>query len=125
MHFVVAAVGKLRRPQRSKVLAAAGIAESEGNSYQGIQDQLRRDTAILRLCTTSLSIADIGRLLGFQEPSAFHRAFKKWCGVQPGQYRLARTTRTPTSGGTRRCTGGIGSHRFRVPLSRIGRVRVS
>jgi AraC-like DNA-binding protein len=37
--------------------------------------------------TTALSIADIGRLLGFQEPSAFHRAFKKWSGVQPGQYR--------------------------------------
>jgi AraC-like DNA-binding protein len=73
--------------------------ESEGNSYQGIKDQLRRDTAILQLCTTSLSIADIGRLLGFQEPSAFHRAFKKWCGVQPGQYRLAQATRRPASGG--------------------------
>jgi AraC-like DNA-binding protein len=61
--------------------------ECEGSSYQGIKDQLRRDTAIFQLCTTSLSIGEIGRLLGFQEPSAFHRAFKKWCGVQPGQYR--------------------------------------
>jgi AraC-like DNA-binding protein len=64
--------------------------EGEGNSYQGIKDQLRRDTAILKLCTTSLSVAEIGRMLGFQETSAFHRAFKKWCGVQPGQYRLTQ-----------------------------------
>ena len=62
--------------------------ECEGNSYQGIKDQLRRDTAILHLCTSSLSIEEIGRLLGFQESSAFRRAFKKWCGVQPGKYRM-------------------------------------
>lgn len=62
--------------------------DGEGASYQGIKDELRRDTAIHHLCTTALSIADIGGLLGFQETSAFHRAFKKWCGVQPGEYRL-------------------------------------
>lgn len=61
--------------------------EAEGSSYQGIKDELRRDVAIHRLCTTRLSIAEVGRLVGFQDPSAFHRAFKKWCGVQPGEYR--------------------------------------
>jgi AraC-like DNA-binding protein len=61
--------------------------DAEGTSYQGIKDELRRDAAIHHLCTTSLSIADIGSLLGFQEPSAFHRAFKKWSSVQPGEYR--------------------------------------
>ena len=61
--------------------------DAEGTSYQGIKDELRRDAAIHHLCNTSLSIADIGSLLGFQEPSAFHRAFKKWSSVQPGEYR--------------------------------------
>ena len=61
--------------------------EAEGTSYQGIKDELRRDAAIHHLCHSSLSIADIGSLLGFQEPSAFHRAFKKWSSVQPGEYR--------------------------------------
>jgi len=64
--------------------------EYEGTSYQEIKDELRRDLAIQHLCTTNLSIADIGRLLGFQESSAFHRAFKKWSGVQPGEYRARR-----------------------------------
>jgi AraC-like DNA-binding protein len=62
--------------------------EAEGTSYQGIKDELRRDAAIHHLCHSPLSVADIGVLVGFQEPSAFHRAFKKWSGVQPGEYRL-------------------------------------
>lgn len=62
--------------------------EAEGTSYQGIKDELRRDAAIDYLCHGSLSVAQIAGLLGFQEPSAFHRAFKKWNGVQPGEYRM-------------------------------------
>ena len=62
--------------------------ESEGTSYQGIKDQLRRDAAIHHLCNSTLGIAEISGLLGFQEPSAFHRAFKKWTGAQPGEYRI-------------------------------------
>ena len=61
--------------------------EAEGQSYQGIKDALRRDLAIHHLCSSSLGVAEIGTLLGFQEPSAFYRAFKRWCGVQPGAYR--------------------------------------
>jgi AraC-like DNA-binding protein len=68
--------------------------DAEGTTYQGIKDELRRDAAIHHLCNTSLSIADIGRLLGFQEPSAFHRAFKKWSSVQPGEYRSRRAAAT-------------------------------
>ena len=71
--------------------------DAEGTSYQRIKDELRRDAAIHQLCTTTLSIADIGSLVGFREPSAFHRAFKKWSGVQPGEYRL-RQAQTPASG---------------------------
>lgn len=62
--------------------------EAEGSSYQGIKDELRRDAAIDYLCHGSMSVAQIAGLLGFQEPSAFHRAFKKWNGVQPGEYRI-------------------------------------
>jgi len=61
--------------------------EAEGTHYQDLKDQLRRAAAIDLLCHGTLSIADIGARLGFQEPSAFHRAFKRWAGVQPGEYR--------------------------------------
>ena len=33
------------------------------------------------------NIHDIAHALGFAEPSAFHRAFRKWTGSSPGAYR--------------------------------------
>jgi AraC-like DNA-binding protein len=61
--------------------------DAEGTSYQDVKDELRRDAAIHHLCGTRLSIAEIAGTLGFHETSAFHRAFKRWSGVQPGEYR--------------------------------------
>jgi AraC-like DNA-binding protein len=61
---------------------------AEGTTYQDIKDELRRDAAIHYLCHSRLSVAEVGYRLGFQEPSAFYRAFKKWTAVQPGEYRL-------------------------------------
>ena len=67
-----------------------------------MKDQLRRDLAIDRLCNSTMSVADIAALVGFHETSAFHRAFKKWNGVQPGEYRLQQakppTAADPQSG---------------------------
>lgn len=59
----------------------------EGESYQSIKDQLRRDVAITYLSHSERSVMDIALELGFAEPSAFHRAFKKWTGASPGEYR--------------------------------------
>ncbi|MCZ9639237.1 AraC family transcriptional regulator [Pseudomonas sp. NC26] len=66
--------------------------EREGRSYQQIKDEVRRAMAFERLREGVLSIAEIAEQAGFQEPSAFHRAFKKWTGQSPGSYRalLAR-----------------------------------
>ncbi|MDP3845381.1 MAG: AraC family transcriptional regulator [Pseudomonas sp.] len=59
----------------------------EGSSFQELKDHLRRDLAIYHLARCELSIQDIAEQLGFSEPSAFHRAFKKWTGLTPGAYR--------------------------------------
>ena len=63
--------------------------KAEGQTYQAIKDDLRRDLAITYLSGTQLSIRDIALALGFLEPSAFHRAFRKWTGTSPGAYRRA------------------------------------
>ncbi|MGD1326402.1 AraC family transcriptional regulator [Pandoraea pnomenusa] len=61
--------------------------EEEGQSYQSIKDQLRRDLAIHALCHTSKPMMEIALSLGFADPSAFFRAFRKWTGARPGDYR--------------------------------------
>ena len=62
----------------------------EGATYQGIKDQLRRDLAISYLSDSDRSVVDIALELGFSERSAFHRAFQKWTGASPGEFRRGR-----------------------------------
>lgn len=61
--------------------------KSEGVSYQQLKNDIRRDTAIEQLTKTRKSLQQISDELNFHDPSAFHRAFKKWTGVSPGAYR--------------------------------------
>jgi AraC-like DNA-binding protein len=64
----------------------------EGASYQEIKDQLRRDLAISYLSHSDRSVMDIAVELGFSERSAFHRAFRKWTGASPGEFRRGLQT---------------------------------
>ena len=64
--------------------------KQEGYTYQSIKDDLRRDIAIGELQDTDRTIAEISTAVGFAEPSAFHRAFRKWTGMRPTDYRPAR-----------------------------------
>ena len=59
----------------------------EGQGFQALKDDLRRDAAIELLQRPDLTLLDIAGQLGFSEASTFHRAFKKWTGVAPGEYR--------------------------------------
>ena len=48
------------------------------------------DTAMRLLNQPQLSVAEVGYRLGFSEPSAFHRAFKRVTGLTPQDYRRQR-----------------------------------
>ena len=61
--------------------------QAEGMNYQRLKDELRRDIAIDLLSVDTFTVAEVAARIGFQETSAFHRAFKKWTGVSPGAYR--------------------------------------
>ncbi|MCF4164063.1 AraC family transcriptional regulator [Zavarzinia compransoris] len=71
--------------------------DGEGESYQSIKDSLRRDLAVQCLARGDASVAEIAARLGFSEPSSFHRAFKKWTGLQPREYRRRHNLRAPLS----------------------------
>lgn len=86
-------------PERDRLAKLLGMSNStlqrrlqlEGVSYQRVKDELRRDIAINLLSRGDLSIIDVAFHTGFQEASAFHRAFKKWTGASPGAYRRSGT----------------------------------
>lgn len=61
--------------------------QGENCTYQKFKDNLRRDAALNYLNRPELKISAVSALLGFDEPSAFHRSFKKWTGLTPGDYR--------------------------------------
>jgi AraC-like DNA-binding protein len=60
-----------------------------GTSYARVLDEVRRETAQRWLEQGSMSFGEIAFGLGFSEPSAFHRAFKRWTGRTPRSYRAA------------------------------------
>src|SRR3546814_11296869 len=72
---------------RIRVSTRRGRLEEEGQSIRAIKDALRRDLAIRQLTRTPHTVGEIAQALGFAEPSAFHRAFRQWTGVSPGDYR--------------------------------------
>jgi AraC-like DNA-binding protein len=61
--------------------------EAEGTSFQAIKDEVRRDIAIQRLTQSEDAIAAIAYDVGFDNPTAFHRAFRHWTGSTPAAYR--------------------------------------
>ena len=59
----------------------------EGTTFQELKDNCRRDASIAYLNRPELSINDVAILMGFTDPSAFYRSFKKWTGLTPGEFR--------------------------------------
>jgi AraC-like DNA-binding protein len=47
---------------------------------------MNRAKELLHVAETPL--AEVSYLLGFSEPSSFHRAFRRWTGKTPGQWRI-------------------------------------
>ena len=60
----------------------------ENTTYQQLLDETRKELALKYLQNPQISIHDVAFLLGFSEPSTFYRAFKRWTGKTPRNYRL-------------------------------------
>lgn len=63
---------------------------SEGASFAAIVDEVRRERAMLLLGDRRLSSSEIAFLLGFAEPATFIRAFRRWTGATPHEWRQGR-----------------------------------
>lgn len=71
-----------------------------GTSFSQLLADFRYALARKLLATTDEPIENIVYLTGFSEPSTFYRAFKRWAGVTPVQYReKKRASRPPYAQG--------------------------
>ena len=60
---------------------------AQGASFSQLLDAVRRQLAEQYLSDPSLSLSEIGFLLGFREQSTFTRAFRRWTGKAPSAMR--------------------------------------
>ncbi|MBY0423229.1 MAG: AraC family transcriptional regulator [Parvularculaceae bacterium] len=63
--------------------------KGERTSFELVLDALRRRLAFDYLGACKVSVNETAYLLGFSDPAAFSRAFKRWTGVSPKAWRLA------------------------------------
>lgn len=60
---------------------------SAGTSVAEIRNEMRRELAIDSIRSTDTEIAQIAGSLGYTSSSNFSRAFRKWTGLSPSQFR--------------------------------------
>ncbi|WP_143307988.1 AraC family transcriptional regulator [Chitinophaga vietnamensis] len=61
--------------------------KEEGVKYQDVADAVRKSLALYYLSSGNYQLKDISYMLGYNELSAFTRAFKRWTGATPADYR--------------------------------------
>ncbi|MEE3509626.1 AraC family transcriptional regulator [Pseudomonas sp. 10C3] len=62
----------------------------EGTQFRAILNDTRRDLAMTYIRDTELAFGEIAYLLGFASAEAFQRAFKRWNGHTPGEFRRSQ-----------------------------------
>lgn len=86
------------RPDMTSVARGLGMSvrslrrrlSEEGVSYAGLVEEAHASVAKRLLDDPIRSIYETAYDMGFSDPSAFHRAFKRWTGMTPKQYRGKR-----------------------------------
>jgi AraC-like DNA-binding protein len=103
VHQLVAGELRRGRPTAQGVARALHMSqrtlvrrlEAEGTSFSAELDELRRQLALRFVSTPNLPLSEITNLLGFSHVQAFHRAFKRWTGQTPIQYRESQVQLAP------------------------------
>jgi AraC-like DNA-binding protein len=75
---------------------ARRLAE-QGVQFQQLVDETRFELAKQLLEDTDIEVGEIADLLGYAAPAVFSRAFQRWSGLPPSQWR---TIRRPAAAGT-------------------------
>lgn len=61
--------------------------DEHGTTFSDVADEVRKELALQLLRDELVSLKELSARLGFSEPRAFHRAFRRWTGTTPSQFR--------------------------------------
>lgn len=60
---------------------------AEGTGFRKLADETRKQLARDYIRETNTSLSEIAWLLGFANPAAFHKAYRRWFEISPGEHR--------------------------------------
>ena len=84
-------------PSQTAIARQLGMSErtlqrrlqSEGTTFNALLEDSRRSIAFSYLADRKLAAYEVSFLLGYSEPATFFRAFKRWTGKTPQEYRAS------------------------------------
>jgi AraC-like DNA-binding protein len=63
------------------------LADAAGTTFQRLRDEVQFELACQLLRSTTIPTGQIASIVGYSESSSFNRAFKRWAGVPPAEWR--------------------------------------
>lgn len=63
-------------------------------TYSHLIEQVRFDRSVRLLSDPTIKLADVAAELGYTNAANFTRAFRRWAGVSPGDFRNSKIGRT-------------------------------
>lgn len=92
---LIAQAPSLNRLRAADVASALACSEAtlrrrlsaEETSFQTLKDQYRQSAALRNLSTSRMPLKEVASLCGFDNTAEFNRAFRRWTGDTPGNYR--------------------------------------
>ena len=88
-----ATIGEVARQLCMSERSLQRALQAEGSTFNALFDEVRKRTALDFIADSKIALGEIAYLIGFSEPSAFHRAFKRWTGLTPLAARQASRAR--------------------------------
>jgi AraC-like DNA-binding protein len=63
------------------------VLAADGQTYKNVLEEVRCALAQSYLASGVPTLAEVAALLGYSDHTAFHRAFRRWTGVTPLEWR--------------------------------------
>lgn len=101
------------KPQLAEVAQELGLSErtlarrlaEQGTSFRQILQMTQADLAVELLNSSPLTLAQVAIETGFTEQSTFSRAFKRWVGRAPSEYRQEISANSATKNSIQQLEG--------------------